>query len=102
MWSELDGKLLGLYSLLPRAAVLLAGRLSKLSSVQVKGNDDKVATPGLRTLAERADYFIVDTWHAAHQATGGIDAVRSRDRQILPQQRGVTGFLRALEAVLTR
>ncbi|WP_268952916.1 protein DpdD [Mycolicibacterium phocaicum] len=102
VWSELDGKLLGLYSLLPRAAVLLAGRLSKLSSVQVKGNGDKVATPGLRTLAERADYFIVDTWHAAHQATGGIDAVRSRDRQILPQQRGVTGFLRALEAVLTR
>lgn len=102
VWSELDGKLLGLYSLLPRAAALLSSRLAKLSSVQVKGNDDKVATSGLRTLAERADYFIVDTWHAAHQATGGIDAVRARDRQILPQQRGITGFLRALEAFLTR
>ncbi|UBV16874.1 protein DpdD [Mycolicibacterium fortuitum] len=102
VWSELDGKLLGLYSLLPRATMLLAGRVAKLSSVQVKGNDDKVATPGLRTLAERADYFIVDTWHAAHQATGGIDAVRAKDRQILPQQRGITGFLRALESFLAR
>lgn len=99
-WSELDGKLLGLYSLLPRAAVTLGTRLARLSSVEVKGNDDKVATQGLRALAERADYFIVDTWHAAHQATAAIDAVRPRDRQILPRQRGVTGFLNALEACL--
>lgn len=99
-WSELNGKLLGLYSLLPRAATLLGRRLATLSSVEVRGNDDKVATPGLRALAERADYFIVDTWHAAHQATGAIDSVRSRDRQILPAQRGVSGFLRALESVL--
>jgi hypothetical protein len=101
-WSELDGKLLGLYSLLPRAAATLGNRLVSLSSVEVKGNDDKVATPGLRALAERSDYFIVDTWHAAHQATAAIDAVRPRHRQILPQQRGVTGFLRALETCLAR
>lgn len=100
VWSVLDGKLLGVYSLLPRAAALLGGRLTRLTSVQVKGNDDKVATPGLRALAERADYFIVDTWHAAHQATAAIDAVRSKDRQILPQQRGISGFLRSLEAAL--
>ncbi|MCP9274055.1 protein DpdD [Mycolicibacterium arenosum] len=100
VWSRLDGKTLGLYSLLPRAASLLGSRLARLCAVQVRGNDDKVATPGLRTLAERADYFIVDTWHAAHQATAAIDAVRPRHQQILPQQRGVTGFMRAVESCL--
>jgi hypothetical protein len=67
---------------------------------EVRENHDEVATQALRSLAERADYFIVDTWHATHQATGAIDAVRPRERQILPRQRGLTGFLRALETAL--
>lgn len=100
VWSALNGKLVGVYSCLPQAARLLSRRLMRLSAVQVRGNDDKVATPSLRNLAERSDYFIVDTWHATHPATAAIDAVRSKDRQILPAQRGVTGFLRALEAAL--
>lgn len=101
LWSELDGKLVGIYSLLPRAKVLLQSRLEQLCSVrEVKGNDDKVSTPALRGLAERADYLIVDTWHAAHQATAAIDAVRPKERQIFPRQRGISGFLRALEGFL--
>lgn len=101
LWSELNGKLLGIYSLLPRASALLESRLAQLCSVgEVRGNDDHVDTKPLRSLAERADYLIVDTWHAAHQATAAIDAVRPREQQILPRQRGVTGFLRALEACL--
>lgn len=101
VWSELDGKLLGLYSLLPRAATQLGNRLAILCSVQIKANADKVATAGLRSLAERADFFIVDTWHAAHQATGAIDAVRPRSRQIMPVQRGVSGFVKALESAIS-
>ncbi len=98
VWSQLNGKLLGIYSLMPRAKALLESRLAQLCSVgEVRGNEDKVATPALRALAERADYLIVDTWHAAHQATAAIDEVRPRDAQIFPSQRGVTGFLRALE-----
>lgn len=97
-WAKLDGKLIGLYSLLPRAASLLKARLTLLCSPRdVVGNVDEVSTPGLRSLAQRADFMIVDTWHAAHQATGAIDAVRSRDRQILPRQRGISGFLKALQ-----
>lgn len=101
LWSELNDKLIGIYSLLPRAKSLLESRLSRLCSVgEVRGNDDEVGTQALRSLAERADFLIVDTWHAAHQATAAIDAVRPRDRQILPRQRGITGFLRALEGTL--
>ena len=102
MWSELDGKLVGIYSLLPHAASHLEQRLRQLCSVgEVRGNQDLVATPGLRSLAKRSDYLIVDTWHAAHQATGAIDAVRPRERQILPTQRGTSGFLLALEGSLS-
>lgn len=101
VWAKLDGKSVGIYSLLTRAESYLRERLSRLCSVgEVKGNSDEVATQALRSLAERADYLVVDTWHAAHQATGAIDAVRPRDRQILPKQRGHSGFLRALEDAL--
>jgi hypothetical protein len=102
VWAKLDGKSVGIYSLLTRAEIYLKDRLSRLCSVgDVKGNSDHVATQALRSLAERSDYLVVDTWHAAHQATGAIDAVRPRDRQILPRQRGHSGFLRALEDALS-
>jgi hypothetical protein len=101
VWSALNGKVVGIYSLLPRAVGYLRNRLAQLCSVgEVRENHDEVATQALRTLAERADYLIVDTWHAAHQATTAIDSVRPRERQILPRQRGLTGFLRALEEAL--
>jgi hypothetical protein len=103
VWALLNGKMIGIYSLLPRASAHLRSRLAQLCSVgEVRENHDEVATQALRSLAERADYLIVDTWHAAHQATAAIDAVRPRDKQVLPRQRGVSGFLRALEGAITR
>ncbi len=101
VWAKLDGRMIGIYSLLPRVGLSLRKRLDRLCSVgEVRENQDKVATPSLRNLAKRAEYLIVDTWHAAHQATEAIDAVRPRDRQILPRQRGLSGFLLALEEAL--
>lgn len=101
VWGRLDGKVVGLYSLLGRAIPRFTDRVAALCSPgEVRGNDDTTATAALTNLAERADYLVVDTWHAAHQATGAIDAVRPRDRQILPKQRGVSGFMRSLEEAL--
>lgn len=101
LWTALDGKFIGIYSLLTRAESYLRERLSRLCAVgEVRGNSDEVATRALKSLAEKADFLVVDTWHAAHQATGAIDAVRPRERQILPKQRGHSGFLRALEEAL--
>ncbi|MGV9805109.1 protein DpdD [Micromonospora chersina] len=97
-WRQLDGRVVGLYSLLPRAAESLEKRLSRLCSPKaVEGNADTVSTTALQSLARRADYLIVDTWHASHSATGAIDAARPRSKQILPRGRGVTSFLQALE-----
>lgn len=101
VWAKLDGKVVGIYSLLTRAETYMRERLKRLCSVgEVKGNSDQVSTQALRSLAERADYLVVDTWHASHQATGAINAVRPKERQILPRQRGHSGFLRALEDFL--
>ncbi|ONI83420.1 hypothetical protein ALI22I_33445 [Saccharothrix sp. ALI-22-I] len=101
-WRRLDGKTIGVYSLLTGAAHSLDRRLSALCTPRsIEANSDTVATPGLRSLAARVDYLIVDTWHASHSATNGIDAVRPRDRQLFPTGRGVSAFLQALEHVLT-
>lgn len=98
VWASLDGKYVGIYSLLTRAEPYLRDRLAQLCAVgEVKGNSDKVASQSLKSLAEKADYLVVDTWHAAHQATYAIDAIRPKDRQILPKYRGHSGFLRAIE-----
>jgi hypothetical protein len=101
VWSRLDGKLVGIYSLLPLAAERVRDRLNRLAKpAGVVGNADHVATAALRSFATRADYLVVDTWHAAHAATGAIDEVRPRSRQILPRGRGVTGFVQAIEEAL--
>ncbi|SFB52860.1 hypothetical protein SAMN05216266_11699 [Amycolatopsis marina] len=98
IWRALDGKVIGLYSLLPRAADSLRRRISLLCSPHsIEGNADTVATAALSSLATRADFMIVDTQHAAHAATNAIDAVRPRGRQIFPAGRGTSAFLRALE-----
>ncbi|MGW2306862.1 protein DpdD [Actinomadura luteofluorescens] len=102
VWKRLDGSVVGVYSLLPRAAASLEKRLSRLCSPRaVEGNTDKVATAALRSLVARADYLIVDTWHATHSATSAIDQARDRDKQIMPQGQGVTGFMQALEQHLS-
>lgn len=101
VWSRLNGKLVGVYSLLPLAAERVKERLNRLADpAGVVGNADHVATAALRSFATRADYLVVDTWHAAHAATGAIDEVRPRSRQILPRGRGVTGFVQAIEEAL--
>ncbi|MEV6876782.1 protein DpdD [Amycolatopsis sp. NPDC051128] len=101
VWSRLDGQLVGVYSLLPRAAESLERRLKALCSPKsVEGNADRVSTSALKNLADKADFMIVDTWHASHAATGAIDAVLPRNKQICPQGRGVSSYLQALEQAL--
>lgn len=102
LWAKLNGKSVGVYSHLPRAKSLLESRLRRLCSIgEVEGNADEAGTPALRAMASRVDYLLVHTWKASHSATQAIDAVRPREEQIFPVQKGVTGFLRALEEALS-
>lgn len=98
IWDQLAGARIGLYSLLPRVGIRLQGRLAALApGVRVEQNSDTVSTQALRSLAEHADYMIVDTRHATHSATIAIDSARPRDRQVLPRGGGVMSYLLALQ-----
>lgn len=100
-WAKLASRLVGLYSLLDGIGVRFRKRLLSLNaSVSVEHNADTVATAALRSLARSADYLVVDTRHAAHQATGAIDEVRPRQRQLFPSGRGLSSFIDRLREEL--
>ena len=103
LWSSLDHRLVGLYSLLGAVGPRFSARVMQLStSALVEHNADTVATDSLRRLAESADFLVVDTRHAAHAATVAIDQVRPRHQQIFPSGRGVSSFIAALRESLER
>ena len=98
VWQALEGKTIGIYSLLNGAAALLERRLRALgaSGYKVIGDSSHDSTDSLRNMVERSDYLIVDTRHAKHAATMAIDVRMERSRQILPDGRGISSFVRAL------
>lgn len=103
LWRALDNKRIGLYSLLGGVGARFSARVMELSAkASVEHNADTVATDALRRLAESVDFLVVDTRHAAHAATGAIDQVRPRERQIFPTGRGVSSFIAALREALNR
>ena len=103
VWAVLAGQLVGLYSLLGGIGVRFADRVASLNAeALVEHNSDTTATAALRTLAMSADFLVVDTRHASHAATLGIDAVRPRDRQLFPAGRGLSSFISALREALDR
>lgn len=98
VWPSLNGRSLALYSLTENAGTRLKTQLDRVCSLgQFTHNRDHTATAGLASLAQNADYMIVDTWHAAHQATGCIDQHRPRSEQILPRRGSTPALLAALE-----
>jgi hypothetical protein len=101
VWSLLNGKSVGLYSLLEGVGERFRARLQALAhDVQVEHNRDTVATETLKSLAAGADYFVVDTRHASHAATGAIDAARPREQQLFPNGGGLSSFIARLRDAL--
>jgi hypothetical protein len=101
IWSTLDAADVGLYSLVASAGAKLRVQLDRLCRVRsLTHRKDTVASAALRSLAQNADYLVVDTWHAAHAATACIDQVRPRSRQILPRRGGTPALVAAIEDAL--
>lgn len=102
LWSRLDGKEVGLYTLDKRVAHRFKTRLARLCpGVSVTLNDDHGATQELSALAERSDYMIVCWQRAKHPATDCIDLARSQKRQIRPEgAAGLSSLVRCLEESL--
>jgi hypothetical protein len=101
VWATLDGASVGLYSLVAGAGAKLRAGLDELCRVRsLTQRTDTHASTGLQTLARNSDYMVVDTWHAAHAATGCIDDVRPRSQQILPRRGGTPALVAAIEGAL--
>lgn len=97
VWEAVTDKLIGLYSLLERAAQSFKSRVGDLNPrASVELNSDTHGSERLKSMAQRADYLVVDTHHAQHAATDAIDDVRPRSDQVFPRGKGVSSFLAAL------
>jgi hypothetical protein len=101
IWAALNAADVGLYSLVENAGTKLRAQLDRLCRMRsFTHRTDTVASAGLKSLAQNADYLIVDSWHAAHAATACIDEVRPRSRQILPRRGGTPALVAAIEDAL--
>jgi hypothetical protein len=101
--AQLNGKLVGIYTLTERAGRYMMQILEdRAPQATVQLAHDKVASESLRQLARRADVFIMATASAKHAATEFIQANRASDRPLLrPGGKGMASMLHALEQFLS-
>jgi len=91
---DLNGKLLGIYSLTEGAARRCKDVLMRLyPGLVVETNKDHVSTPALVNLAEKADYFIFASGSAKHQAFYTVSDCRKAI--IYPSGKGVSSMVAA-------
>lgn len=103
-WRRLDGTVLGIHCLMESAAKRvreLVERLAKPDKVVLDGSHD--CSEPLKNLARSADFLLVATQHAKHQATACIDMNAPPSTRVVKaaQSRiGASGLVRALEDAL--
>ena len=102
--TSLSGKMIAIYSLTERIAKR-AQQLIQLTfeGVTVHLLHDKVCTDRMKSLAQSADIFIVNTRDATHAATNGIRESRAVGmKTIQPQGKSSVAVLRALTELRVR
>lgn len=100
-WSLLDGRTVVLYTLLNGLGQRFEARVRQFCpTASVIVLSDHVASDRLRAAVREADHVLVDTRHAKHAATAGIDAIRPKSRQLFPDGKGVSSFVRCLGQAL--
>jgi hypothetical protein len=100
-WSLLDGRTVVLYTLLEGLGPRFEERVRQFCpTASVVVLSDHVASDRLRAAVREADHVLVDTRHAKHAATAGIDAIRPKSRQLFPDGKGVSSFVRCLGQAL--
>jgi hypothetical protein len=94
----LAGKSIAVYSLTERIARRF-GQLAEqaFDGIMLHYIHDKCLTDRMKSLAQSADIFIVNTWDAKHAATNGIKDNRSRGLPVLqPLSKSASSMLSAL------
>lgn len=90
---DLQGKVLGIYSLVEGSARRAAELLQTIfPGLTVKVNSDHTSTPSLCHLAKSADYFIFSSRSAKHQAFYAV--TNSRKDIIYPHGKGASSIVR--------
>lgn len=90
---DLQGKLLGIYSLVEGSARRAAELLQTIfPGLTVQVNSDHTATSSLCHLAKSADYFIFSSRGAKHQAFYAVTNLRKDI--IYPQGKGASSIIR--------
>ena len=101
-WELLTGRYVALYTLQGNVALRFQDRLRSFNPNvgRFEHFDDHVGSDRLENAARNADYFIVHTQRAKHAATGAIDNLRPKSRQLLPDGRGVSSLVTCLSEAL--
>jgi hypothetical protein len=103
----LRGKTIAVYSLTERIARRF-GQLAEqaFDGIKIHYLHDKALSDRMKSLAQSADIFIINTWDAKHAATNGIKQSRAEKLTIEPLGKSASSLLRclveSLEATSTR
>ncbi|MBN70835.1 MAG: hypothetical protein CME32_16330 [Gimesia sp.] len=99
----LAGKSIAVYSLTERIAHRF-GQLAEqtFDGIKLQYLHDKILTDRMKSLAQSADIFIVNTWDAKHAATNGIKNNRPENTVTLePEGKSASSLLRCLTQYLS-
>lgn len=103
-WRRLDGAVLGIHCLMESASKRVREMVAQLASPRrIVLDESHDCSDALRNLSRSADYLLVVTQHAKHQATNCIDTNAAPSTRIVKAQQsriGATGLLRALAEAL--
>ena len=95
--NALKGKSIAVYSLTERIARRF-GQLAEqaFDGIKIHYIHDKSLTDRMKSLAQSADIFIINTWDAKHAATNGIKQSRVEKLTIEPLGKSASSLLRSL------
>ena len=101
-WLELNGKMVGIYTLTESAARQAERALLKFSpGVKVELNSELDCSASLKSLARNADVFVLVKRSAKHAATDCVQANRGGGPLVVPAGKGVSSILRSIEEQLS-
>jgi len=108
VWQKLVGKTICVYTLLEgQVLIRFEEQLKDLvgsDNFTVECRNFKKGGEKVRDFAKKADYLVVDTWHASHAATGSIDDAVGKAKQIIPKTggRGCQRWIKRLKETLEK
>lgn len=102
-WDILKGRTVAIYTLTESAGDRAKKMIEQIfSGVEVQVNGDLVATPSLKSLSRRADWFLVASRSAKHAATEFIKQMRptGKTELLYPTGKGASSIVAALVKAL--